>query len=188
MDKYLHCLMITIIMIIINRCSKYSALFGDYKSINNSPLFDIGHNSLEIINGYYSDILMSATLIYFIIRWLYGNIDIVIIFMYIMSIILIIRMISFNLTSIPPALIEYMCSGRDYMFSGHISTMIIITILTILYSRYNLEKYILSILSIIEIYLLIASRQHYSVDVYIGVIISSLITYYINGYLSRYLK
>ena len=105
-----------------------------------------------------------------------------------MSVVLIIRLISFNLTSIPPALSTYINRGRDYMFSGHISTMIIITFLTILYLYYSIEKYILSILSIIEIYLLVASRQHYSVDVYIGVIVSLLISYNMNNYLSRYLK
>lgn len=176
MNKYLHCLMISIIMIIINRCSKYSALYGEL------------HNFLPVINGYYADILMSSALIYFIIRWFIGNIDILTIFMYILSIILFIRLISFNLTTIPPTATEYIKSGKDYMFSGHISTMIIITILTIIYSTFNIEKYTLICLSLLETYLLIASKQHYSVDVYIGIIISSLITFNMNSYLSKYLK
>jgi hypothetical protein len=185
MNKNLECLLACMIMVIVNRSSKYVALNGTYTNVNEKPLYDILNGYTAIISEKYADILMTLTLIYFIVRWLFIDISIITTYLLIATTVLLLRLISFNLTTIPPVLQKYASSGKDYMFSGHISVMVIITVLTFLHSKSNIEKYIMGILTIAEIYFLIASRMHYSVDIYIGIIISSLVSVFLNNYLIK---
>ena len=172
MDKYLY-------LIIIYTINKYIALYGQYENINEKPLYDIFHNYLQLIDNKYVYILPIVILIYFNIRW-YGS-DILTSFLQIATILLLIKLITSNITTVPPTLEIYKYYGKDYMFSEHIALLTLITTLTFINSQYNIEKYSLLIFTVIEAYLLVASRIHYSVDIYIGTLLTFLLTIFINN-------
>ena len=112
-------------------------------------------------------------------------------FIYILAIILILRSISVSLTILPcsnknayevqnNSKIPYLNGGcHDKMFSGHTAILILCTIF-ILYHKLVPQKYfsIVIIFTIIGILAIIATRSHYTVDVFIAIIITFLTFHY----------
>lgn len=194
MSKYLHCICVCIIALLIYKCNSLLAVNIIYHNINEKPLNDVIHNNTPPINPKYTDYILNSIVLYFILRWFKNDINVIIKYGYILIIIQLLKIIAYTVTSVPPIL-RKTCADRtinnkniilsgyntksvckDYMFSGHMSNFVIITTLTYLYSPYNIEKYILLIFALINAYIIITSRIHYSNDVFIGSIISSLLT------------
>lgn len=162
---------------------------------HNERLYDRFHELIPQIKPHYADDLMLYIFIYFIGRWTFIDIVLVENFMILMGIIFIFRLFTFTLTEMPPIINEcifrknndpyqYWVFGKidirhcnDYMFSGHACHSTLILLLTLYYSFYIIEKCVISIFVFIEYYLILACRLHYSSDVIVGVIITSLLFY-----------
>ncbi len=63
------------------------------------------------------------------------------------------------------------------MFSGHTVHMTLITLFTIYYSENWIEKWIVGVNYFPYLLMIVASRLHYSVDVWIGSLLSILLFY-----------
>lgn len=98
-----------------------------------------------------------------------------------------IRVIAFSITTLPPTIEE--CVGKygnsiqwfvfpfdqccsDYIFSGHAVHFTLIFLYTQVYSKVWLEKKIIEHLFIPYLLMIVASRLHYSVDVFLGTVMS----------------
>ena len=115
-----------------------------------------------------------------------------------MILILSFRILTFSFTQTPPPIIKdktHHCKRNlfnnfnisfkdnsitciDNMFSGHSSHIVVATILILLYSKNNFEKYIIPLIASISLFFIISSRLHYASDVIVAIIISTLTTLY----------
>jgi len=173
-------------------------------SINNPPLFDRGHNFLPIINKDLPNIGLVLFLIYFIFRWGIQYKDVLINYLWIISILFIGRMFIFSITQIPPAfencktvtdadLIHFNLFKDgwneciDYMFSGHTMHCVLIAIFTLYLSEYTFEKVLIVLATITELVFIVGSRIHYSADVLVATLVTILAFFSWPG-ISRVLK
>ena len=92
-------------------------------------------------------------------------------------IMMILRMIANRLTILPHS--DEKCKGvtiqggcYDKMFSGHTALTVL---LCLFYNEQSKNIYIPCILVVIQIFLLISTRSHYTIDVYIGLLVALLI-------------
>jgi hypothetical protein len=170
---------------------------------NQNTLYDIVHNNIKqfppvkIINY-----LVYLFILYTIARWSPIDIKILSLYFLSLSILLILRLITFTTTQSPPPISKknkwriHNCKKKkmvniginfkkmfdscvDNMFSAH--TFHVITALTIifLFSNNLIEKIILFLIAIFTVFSITSSRLHYTSDVIIAIIISPLITYFL---------
>lgn len=92
-------------------------------------------------------------------------------------IMIVLRIIANRLTILPHS--DENCKGvsiqggcYDKIFSGH---MALTTLLCLFYYEETKNIYIPCILAVIQMFLLISTRSHYTIDVYIGLLIALLI-------------
>jgi len=146
------------------------------KNMNNY-IFDFGHNlSLYIF-------LQISSITIPIIIYYYFQFS-----LYLLLLMHILRIPAYRLTILPPLNnIEYqkyneklfgLCGGnRDYIWSGHSSTVAFASCIYILNNTNLIYKILLLFYNICLGILIIGTRNHYSVDVYVGWIIGSLFGY-----------
>ena len=96
-------------------------------------------------------------------------------------VVFILRLISMNLTILPRSK-EFKCDdssaivtlnvqcGNDYIFSGH--TAITVLCLLMLYTMYPNYVYFYVIIYALQVFLLLGMRHHYSIDIFIGTLLS----------------
>ena len=103
-------------------------------------------------------------------------------------VVLFIRLISINLTIMPSSNVECRLGHskiiansqcNDMMFSGHTS-LVFLTLLNLFYEG-KIKKTTAGILMILYIATLLTTRSHYSVDIYIAIVISFLTDAYLRG-------
>ena len=139
------------------------------------------------------NLMFFVLIFYFLIRFIISfDISITSSFLFILGSVMLLRVISFYITKIPPIVSK--CSNTnhwkhkwlflyddktcgDYMFSGHAATYVLISLFFTEFSGYIIEKILIWIISCIGILLLIITRIHYSVDVFIGFFVSILSFY-----------
>ena len=68
----------------------------------------------------------------------------------------------------------------DNMFSGHTSHIIVAITIILLYSSYTIERIGLTLLGLLSLIAIITSRLHYTADVIVATIISSLTVFFIS--------
>ena len=156
-------------------------------------LHDLGFYYLPKISSNVPNTILATIYLYFFIKWFYKDKNILIKLYTLISILFIIRLVAFNITILPPTIED--CVSRkvkseiiwftfrfdsacsDNMFSGHAVHMTMLTLFTLEYSRNKFEKYMVKSLYIPYLLLIVAARLHYSIDVFIGSILSILMFY-----------
>jgi hypothetical protein len=157
---------------------------------NHKHLYDLGFNLIPEISSSWHDYLVFLCIFLFTLRWIFVNVELVNKILIYMSITYILRLISINLTILPPigdcnhvyadspyrsVFIYDSSTCFDYIYSGHISWMIFIVLLSY-YNKHSKLEIIFYLLSLFMVgYLIIATRSHYSVDIYLGTLISTLV-------------
>jgi len=157
---------------------------------------DIGFYLLPHISYIYTDIIISVIFLYFYIKWYYLDKQLLARFFYLSGFMLFIRLFTFSVTLIPPCIndcvsrkhgesfiwithqIDLGCS--DHMFSGHAVHFTLFMLMTLYSSNKYWEKIFMGIIYLPYLLLIIASKLHYTVDVLIGSILTTLI-YYIDS-------
>lgn len=168
------------------------------KEPNMPPLYDRLYQVIPQISRSWPDDILIALILYFFVRWWFGNKIILEHFFIIMTVIFALRVVCFMVTEEPPPVkgceerkkgqptkgffemmreIFYARSCSDLMFSGHASFTVLIMMYTLYYSKYSIEKIIITILCLAELVLIIAGRLHYSSDVIVGSTITVLAFY-----------
>jgi hypothetical protein len=146
---------------------------------DNTKIIDIVHNNFKIVNYHYiSDFLVFSQVLFgFIKLQLYTIKEIFLI----MSVIQVLRSICAISTVLPP-LKNYRDKirfggingyGTEYIFSGHASYSAIFSLY--LYSENILGFYTLFLYNCISQFLIVVSRNHYTVDVLLAWIIVPLL-------------
>ena len=160
-------------------------------SINDPPLFDRGHNFLPLFNKQLPNIGLTLLLVYFLLRWGINYKDVLINYLWIISILFIGRILIFSITQLPPAFkgcksvtesdifhFNIFKNGWneciDYMFSGHTMHCVLIAIFTLYLSNFTFEKILVVLITIFELVLIIGSRIHYSSDVLVATLVTIL--------------
>lgn len=188
----------TVLYFIIAYLNGYFAVNSIDKEPNMPPLYDRLYQIIPQISRSYPDDLLIALIVYFFIRWWFSNKIILEHFFIIMTVIFGLRVICFMVTEEPPPIkgceerkkgqapkgfiemmreIFYSRSCSDLMFSGHAAFTVLIMMYTLYYSKYSIERTIITILCLIELVLIIAGRLHYSSDVIVGSAITVLAFY-----------
>ena len=161
----------------INICTVYAEPYAIEKNTNNRPLWDIGHHYLPDTSKYrrINDI-MSSSLFFSCIIFTNRRTE----FVTTLSIALFIRLVMIYATILPSSTTNckfsgYMVGGcHDKVFSGHITTAVLSTIF--LTKRFPQHKIILLLLCLANSLSTISSRDHYTIDVMIAIVISTLLT------------
>ena len=192
-------LYIYLLFYLIHFIGQYKLMkYGASKNIKNlKQLPDILLDNLP----YYPNLVkyMDIILIMFFIPLVLSNnfVDDTILFFKFFSIILILRLLTSFVTLIPPIKCRYKKSrssikkpinyltGHNYdkIFSGH--TSIILILIMIYYNKKIISKnkcFILFIFNIIYSFLILITRQHYSVDVILAYIITIPYFYLLKNY------
>lgn len=146
---------------------------------DNTKIIDIVHNNFSVIKYHY----ISDFLVFLEVLFGFAKLDtysIKEIFL-IMSVIQVLRSIC-SISTILPPLKNYHDkirfygvngSGTEYIFSGHASYSAIFSLY--LYSKNILGLYILFLYNFISQFLIIVSRNHYTIDVVLAWIITPLL-------------
>ena len=166
--------------LITEKCKKIAYQNGKKNNPEEKPLNDLGHYYLPDLDKYY--IIPDIIVVLYIVGFIYyGNIQVFKEISLLMCIIFIFRSILIISTSIPDA------SGRcdknkfkigycnDLMFSGHTATLTLITLY--LMNIFPNKRNMLILGNIITYILIIASKNHYTIDVLIGIYVSTTVYY-----------
>ena len=170
---------------------------------HNHTLHDIVHSNFSIFPSEKRCNYIVYTYIgYHIIRW--GLEDHKKISLYFLSLacLLLMRIITFTVTQTPPPRYEddkwrinhckrnvlshigisfndvnYTCI--DNMFSGHAAHIVVAASIILLYSNNNIERIIVSIITLISLFSIVSGRLHYTSDVVVSTIVSFLTVHYL---------
>ena len=173
----------------------------DYEFKDDS-LPDILHNnfkkfiSMKTVNN-----ILLVYLVYSIIRLITLNARYIGDALILISILFILRMITFSVTNIPPTyvlkknkkLCKYKIFGKqigfsfskilntcnDYMFSGHTVHVVTCLLFILYFSKNIIEKIILTCFALFLLFIIINSRMHYTSDIIVAVIITFLLFNYL---------
>ena len=156
---------------------------------NQKPLYDRGHELLTPkISSKIPDYLLTALIIYFLIRWFLTYKPVLTNYFFLISILFIMRIFVFMGTETPTPMQK--CHGKskwkdikwwfgeddktciDNMFSGHTAHATGIFLFTLLFSTYLSEKIATFFIMIMIMITLIWSRMHYTSDVVVGFLLT----------------
>lgn len=154
------------------------------KNINpqQPPLADLGHKLIPSIDPKHMLICDAILVFMFIVMFTFIDSPKVLAeFFRKGSWILFLRSISIMLTDLPQ-LNTHLCSvtnsndsncSNDYMFSGHTSMTLLIALFV---AKSNTSLCIpMIVLSVIQVLLILSTRMHYSIDVFIAIVLTSCI-------------
>lgn len=165
-----------------------------YYNISAPPLYDRGHNFFPVIKETYANVGLVVFLLYFITKWGYYYPNVLINYLWMISLLFIGRVVILSVTQLPPALPGcstvkkgenphfrvFRKSWRqclDYMYSGHTIHCVLICLFTMYLSTNLFEKTFIFGALLIELSLVIASHMHYTSDVLVATLVSVLIFY-----------
>jgi hypothetical protein len=190
---YKYCVLCTIIVFIfvinvylVNKLNK----IGKYYYKHPIHIYDLGFKYLPNLHkyGYISDIVVVISLLSLFIPGICMK------FVYLIIPIYLIRFITTNTTvlpkiehcTIPDTLYSsFFGSCYDKIFSGHFAVVFLITLL--LFEESYISLFLLFIINILNGLIIIATRQHYTIDV----IVSFFITLFVHQFVKhngRYMK
>jgi hypothetical protein len=179
-----------VLYLLVGYINEFFATNQVYWMVNQKPLFDRGFNLIPQIPYHYADFLLIILAVYFIMRWGIKNVQIIENYLWIITILFIGRVLAFSSTQIPPAVEG--CKSRkatdsitwfvgpkrdecmDYMYSGHTIHAVLIALFVLFLSNSKIEKVIIVLLVIIELFFIIGSHMHYTADVIIGTTVTVL--------------
>ena len=174
------------------------------REVNKETLYDLIH---EITPAFPTQRTVTYIVYFFILytffRWGYFDLNKVSLFFFSLAVIYLLRLFTFTFTQTPPpsnkdnqwridhckrtilssfgiSLKKISSACIDNMFSGHASNIVVALTIILLYSKYKTEKIVLSLLGILSLITVITGRLHYSSDVIVATIISSLTVFFIS--------
>jgi PAP2 superfamily C-terminal len=168
----------------------------DYE-FNKPPLRDALHQLIPPISFTAPNILVTSIIIYFFLKFMWVNPNIVSYYCILATILFAIRIITFTVTQAPPPQDKNNpwrkdnCKKHvlrhigfnfgktdntcvDYMFSGHAINSLMPAVFFWLFNPNVIENSIITILATINLVLISAARLHYTSDVIIGAVLSIL--------------
>ena len=180
------------VYLIMGYINQFAAENQVYHNVNNPPLYDRGHNLIPHLNKIYPDIGVVLLIGYFVIRWGIPYSNVLINYLWIVSLLFVGRVILLSVTQLPPAITGCSTVKKgdklhfkllrkkwrtciDYMYSGHTLHCVLVALFTIYLSTHTFEKGIIVAATLIEMVLIIGSRIHYTSDVLIGTLVSILV-------------
>lgn len=195
----LHMLYFVMAYIGISFLSLYVAEHFGNSEYNKEPLPDIVHDNSNHWppNKNIPNYLTSAIVLWTLGRLYFINFSLIGYFFAILFILILLRLPAFVFTLTPPPGKNAHCHYRevkqlfsfsfekygnciDNMFSGHTAHIIIALLFILFYSKYTIEKILLVIVSLFSLFTLISAEYHYTTDVYISTIISTLLFVYVH--------
>ena len=150
-----------------------------YEISTNIP--DLGHKFIPNIDSKFSYLSDFICTILFIMVICVSNKSNKMLFLKSFLLIFTLRLISIYLTVLPLSK-EFKCEdnnniftyniqcGNDYIFSGH--TAMTVLCLLLLYKIYPDYVYFYVIAYVLQVFLLLGMRHHYSIDIFVGTLIS----------------
>ena len=169
---------------------------------NEKTLYDIVHEYTPVwphpqIPTYF----VYASILYTLIRWTPINMRIISLYFISLSLILTFRLFTFSVTQTPPPRLKndewrkHHCKRNmfshigvnfknvdtciDNMFSGHTTHIVVAMAIVLLFSKNLIEKLLLLLLTSFAVFTIISGRLHYTSDVLVATIISSLTVFYL---------
>lgn len=169
---------------------------------NEKTLYDIVHEHTPVwphpqIPTYF----VYASILYTLIRWTPINMRIISLYFISLSLILTFRLFTFSVTQTPPPRLKNdewrkeHCKRNmfshigvnfknvdtciDNMFSGHTTHIVTAMVIGFLFSKNFIEKLLLLLLGSFSVFTIISGRLHYTSDVLVATIISSLTVFYL---------
>lgn len=179
-----------ILMYIVLYCKKYiyNTSLDYYSLYEERPLYDTLHNIIPYHP--YSLHFSEAIMIFFIILFIYliyksRNISILYNFLIILAFIHLFRSLLFSLTLLPDSSNHctfglFSGSCNDLLFSGHISSVLLILLFIYKYELIN-SKFIKNsfiLLFILMNVFILSARNHYSIDIVTALIITYMIYHF----------
>jgi hypothetical protein len=163
-----------------------------YHSINDPPLYDRGHNLMPRIDSKWANLGVGLIICYFIIRWGFQYPNVLTNYLWIVSLLFVGRVIILSVTQLPPAVtgcstvkkgdkLHFVIGNKkfkeclDYMYSGHTLHCVIVALFTLYLSTYTLEKALIALAVLVELVLIVGSRMHYTSDVLVATLVSTLV-------------
>jgi hypothetical protein len=175
----------------IGYINEFTAENQVYHNINDPPLYDRGHELFPTIRQVYPNYLLISLGCYFILRWCIQYPRVAVNYLWMISFLFAGRVIVLTVTQLPPPVKGCSTVQRgdplhfhvlkktwteciDLMYSGHAIHAVLILMFVLYLSPYKVEKLILFILTIVELFFIIASKLHYTSDVLIATLVSVL--------------
>lgn len=185
----------------LNKYNKYIFIVVAYmtslyfqKVCNTNGLYNESHNKLydvgfkyvpKIINTYgeYDNLMNIIGILPVII-----NYDLMPIVLQYQALCCLIRSITINLTILPKHSLcnrkpQYDVGCYDKLFSGHYCFIVLVSIILYKHKRLNIQ--FISLYNLINIYLILATRSHYSVDLFFASYVSITIYCLLNKYIEK---
>lgn len=167
-----HLIIVLLLVILLNTyVTKKLNKNGQNTYNGKCKLKDIGHHILPDLQDYRFIENILPAIVFLMILFNKNNINLNELIT-VMIILVVVRMISIQLTVFPCPQNKYK-KDHDMMFSGHtaVTTMMILYLIQI-YPKYKIP---LLCLALVEGTIMISTRSHYTVDVYIGYLITMLL-------------
>ncbi len=166
------------------RKSIYNIAQNFYKNYPEKRLYDLGHYLIPYhkYSTYISEYIISFVSVSILIIFiLYPNIKLLYSIFFIYAILTIIKGCFINLTLLPDSSQEctfskYFGSCNDLFFSGHTAKILILLLVVDYYNLIpNYISYIYYTLFIFMILFIISARNHYTIDIFIGILMAYVI-------------
>lgn len=159
------------------------------------PLYDVGHNLLPRVGLIYPDIMLYFVIAYFVLRWGIRYPKVLQNYLWLLVILFMGRIVMFTTTRVPPPPREG-CHERhpgekiilavrqkenhtcaDMLYSGHTFHVMLVLLFVLYLSHSRTEKVLMFVATLLTLLVVIAARIHYTVDVLIAVLVSTLLFY-----------
>lgn len=191
MDLKYFAVALTVYLAVLYIC-EFAAENQVYYMVDRKPLFDRGHNWFPVVPSLYADVVLGFLMVYFVLRVaLQNNVSILTNYLCLVALLFSGRILLLYATQLPPPVPN--CSTvkkgdplhfdllnsqwkecMDLMYSGHTLHSTLIFLFILYMSPYPAEQFAIGLVVLAELYLIVASRMHYTADVVVAVIVSIL--------------
>lgn len=177
----------------IGYINQFAAQAQVHHEVDDPPLFDRGHQVLPAMRPLASNVGLVLFVSYFVLRWGVRQPRALQEYIFMLVVLFIGRVIIFPMTQYPPP--RPGCSARkpgepldpnvfrpwqeclDLMYSGHTFHTVLVCLFVLYLSEHAWEKALVLALGVVELLLVLAARLHYTTDVLVSVLVSTLLFY-----------
>ena len=187
-------LIAVVVYLIVGYLNEFAAENQVYQAIHQPALFDRGHQWFPVMPQLYTNVVLIGLVVYFLVRWCVKHPKVFENYLWLIALLFAGRVIMFTMTQFPPATTDCSSVARndplhfmlmksdwkecmDYMFSGHALHSVLIALFVWYLSDNMIEKLVVLGVVLLELFLIIASRMHYTADVLVGSLVVILAFY-----------
>lgn len=169
----------------IGYLNEFTAENTIWRTINDKPLYDRVYAVVPPISSLWANVGLGLLLVYFVFRWGLKDLKVLENYIWIVALLFVGRVITFSVTQVPPP--KAGCSTvekghrirwipfangwqecEDEMYSGHTIHSVLIALFVLTLSKSFPEKVVVVLAVMMELFLVIVGRIHYTADVMIG--------------------